>query len=633
MKNLRHTFSIHTTSLLLVMGLVFSFSSVAQQRIQGSLYNINGYSLNTAYAGLNKCTEGFLGHKSQWLGVDGAPTNTYLQVHSGLGENFGIGGGVFRWNNGLLTNYDFSVALAHHLNLNENLKFSYSANLGYYLSQFESADVIAFDQDIHTNQERLNDGGLYTDFGMLLSHEKFEFGIALPRIVNSNLEFAGDNATSAFENERYLNIHGNYKYDLNEDITLVPAVAYRTIPTHNGVFDLLAGAVYKDMFGVNVGFRTRNGLIASAHYIHNDLITIGYAYDAGMANLNGISKGSHEVVLSIKICKQKKEKAEKEPEPTPEPTPVKEYFLTGVVSNAKTGNSMPFQSFDLVNDSTGEKTTVTADSAGAFKAPIQPDAEYTVQKDAPNYNKFKSAFKTDNLSDDKELNLAFVPKVASYYGVVSDAGSKAPLEGVTVELKNANESYSAVTDKDGKFSMELNDKKLNDPLNYEATFSKKGFAKEKHPLSSSVKSFDPMDLMEELEAEIALQSFDHGADIAKIIDLKPIYFDLGKTEITPTAEIELNKIIEIMNENPDMHILIGSHTDCRGSDALNSKLSDQRAKASADYIKAKITTPSRIEGKGFGESKPVTDCNCNACSEEQHKLNRRTTFEIVKEHK
>ena len=83
-----------------------------------------------------------------------------------------------------------------------------------------------------------------------------------------------------------------------------------------------------------------------------------------------------------------------------------------------------------------------------------------------------------------------------------------------------------------------------------------------------------------------------------------------------------------------MKIELGSHTDCRSSMTSNQKLSDKRAKASADYIKSKITEPSRISGVGYGESKLKVNCPCEGnvksdCPEEEHQKNRRTEFIIT----
>ncbi len=126
-----------------------------------------------------------------------------------------------------------------------------------------------------------------------------------------------------------------------------------------------------------------------------------------------------------------------------------------------------------------------------------------------------------------------------------------------------------------------------------------------------------------------------GADLGELININPIYFDFNKSDIRPDAAAELDKIVEIMNRYPNMEIELGSHTDCRGSDDYNFELSSRRAFSSAEYIKARITNPNRIYGRGYGESKPKYDCKCDAqgqssCTDEQHQLNRRTEFIIIK---
>jgi outer membrane protein OmpA-like peptidoglycan-associated protein len=130
-----------------------------------------------------------------------------------------------------------------------------------------------------------------------------------------------------------------------------------------------------------------------------------------------------------------------------------------------------------------------------------------------------------------------------------------------------------------------------------------------------------------------------GDDIGKIINVNPIFFDFDKFDIRSDAALELDKVIAIMNEFPKMEIELGSHTDCRGKIEYNDWLSQQRATSSANYIKAKITNPERISGKGYGERKLANECSCEGKTEknqyakfslEQHQANRRTEFVILK---
>lgn len=112
--------------------------------------------------------------------------------------------------------------------------------------------------------------------------------------------------------------------------------------------------------------------------------------------------------------------------------------------------------------------------------------------------------------------------------------------------------------------------------------------------------------------------------------LKDIYFEFDKSNVTKEGAFELDKLVQVMNQNPEMVIMVKGHTDNRGSDAYNMNLSDRRARSAVQYVISKGIAKKRISGKGFGESEPKVDCGEN-CTEEQHAQNRRNEFLIVKE--
>ncbi len=116
------------------------------------------------------------------------------------------------------------------------------------------------------------------------------------------------------------------------------------------------------------------------------------------------------------------------------------------------------------------------------------------------------------------------------------------------------------------------------------------------------------------------------------IELKPIFFDLDKYDITEAAIVELDKVVTLLQDNPQMIIRVESHTDSRASDKYNMELSTNRVKASVDYILSKGIHAHRVYGKGFGETQLVNDCaNDVDCSEEEHQANRRSEFFIVED--
>ncbi|MCT4630118.1 OmpA family protein [Winogradskyella sp.] len=115
------------------------------------------------------------------------------------------------------------------------------------------------------------------------------------------------------------------------------------------------------------------------------------------------------------------------------------------------------------------------------------------------------------------------------------------------------------------------------------------------------------------------------------IVINPIFFDFDKWNIRTDAQYELENIVDVMRKHPDMIIKIESHTDSRGRDKYNMKLSDRRAKSTRDYIISRGIDANRIESAiGYGESQLLNKCaNRVKCTEEEHQLNRRSYFYIV----
>ncbi|MES2568125.1 MAG: OmpA family protein [Bacteroidota bacterium] len=144
--------------------------------------------------------------------------------------------------------------------------------------------------------------------------------------------------------------------------------------------------------------------------------------------------------------------------------------------------------------------------------------------------------------------------------------------------------------------------------------------------------------------EAIAKQIEVGADLGKIVDSKTytgdfktetVYFDLDKYNLRPDAVDELNKIVKVMNDHPYLVVELRSYSDCRATKEYNQALSDKRAKTSAWYVKARISKPERISGKGFGEENPVNGCSCegdlvSSCSDEEFQKNRRTEFIIMK---
>ena len=112
----------------------------------------------------------------------------------------------------------------------------------------------------------------------------------------------------------------------------------------------------------------------------------------------------------------------------------------------------------------------------------------------------------------------------------------------------------------------------------------------------------------------------------KAIVLDNIYYDFDRAEIRPDAARELDKLVSILKDNPQIVIELSSHTDSRGEVTYNIDLSQRRAESAVNYIISKGISDRRITARGYGENRPIVP---DATTEEEHQVNRRTEFKVT----
>ena len=214
---------------------------------------------------------------------------------------------------------------------------------------------------------------------------------------------------------------------------------------------------------------------------------------------------------------------------------------------------------------------------------------------------------------------------ARIIGKVLDKNTNLPLANATVVLYNSNQKELArvTTNDTGDFVF---DKVLSN-----ATYTTQA-SKETYSTNDTRPSLALYE--REVATTIVLDQdqykLQQGLDLAKALSLRHIYFDLDKSNIRKDAKVELEKIVEVLTQNPTIKIEIGSHTDSRQSKAYNQALSQRRAKSTLDYLVQRGINKNRLTAKGYGETQLVNNCADGvSCSEAEHQLNRRSTFVIV----
>lgn len=214
--------------------------------------------------------------------------------------------------------------------------------------------------------------------------------------------------------------------------------------------------------------------------------------------------------------------------------------------------------------------------------------------------------------------------VQELYGAITDAETGAVLPGAKVTLYDdqMNLKNSAVADGSGLYSFAVECGKT-----YYVRAEKPEYTTRELSVTiekTSGKTNLPIAL-EKATCKVTV-----GDDLGKCFGIKMIYFDLDKSNIRTEAALDLEKILAVLNDYPNMKLDIRSHTDSRASHQYNEALSDRRAKSTIQWLVKNGIAPNRLTGRGYGETELVNKCADGVpCTEEEHQANRRSEFIIT----
>jgi len=116
-------------------------------------------------------------------------------------------------------------------------------------------------------------------------------------------------------------------------------------------------------------------------------------------------------------------------------------------------------------------------------------------------------------------------------------------------------------------------------------------------------------------------------EIGQVVRLNNVFFDFDKFDLRNESFVELDRVVELLKENPGIEIEMSAHTDSKGADDYNFRLSDNRAKSVREYIVSRGIAENRIVSKGYGKTNPVSTNE----TDEGRQLNRRVEFKITKD--
>jgi outer membrane protein OmpA-like peptidoglycan-associated protein len=224
-----------------------------------------------------------------------------------------------------------------------------------------------------------------------------------------------------------------------------------------------------------------------------------------------------------------------------------------------------------------------------------------------------------------QLNASAVaPSYVKLNGKVVNKATLAPIANavVTIVDSSRNERRQTSTDSEGLFSL-----RLDTISTYQLKAEKTGYLRD-HGTSVDISTLDDRDSVFVL---MKLDSIILNQPQRLFGQIENIYFDYDKWDLKPEMKTEVDKLVNILREEPTLKVEISAYTDSRGKASYNMKLSQKRAQSVVDYLMEKGINEDRLEARGYGETNLVNGCKDGVpCTEVEHLKNRRVEFTLFK---
>lgn len=302
---------------IIVLILLGTYSSSAQQDPQYTQYMYNTQVVNPAYVGSRDALSfGLLG-RTQWVNFDGAPKTGTFTVNSPIGalENMGLGLSIVHDEIGPAVESNINIDYAYTINTSDDAELSFGLKAGLDLLDVDFTKLnIADPGDVFENNV---DSKIQPQIGagVYYNTDKFYAGLSVPNflttkhfdeseidnIINDPTGLAGE--TTAAERLHYFLIAG-YVFDLNENLKFKPATLIKVVSGAPLEWDASANFLINEKFTIGASYRWSAALSAMAGFQVTDSMFIGVGYDYQTTDIETYSDGSYEVFLRFDILKQ-----------------------------------------------------------------------------------------------------------------------------------------------------------------------------------------------------------------------------------------------------------------------------------------------------------------------------------------
>ena len=288
------------TKILIFALMLTSYASFAQQDAQYTQYMYNTININPAYAGSRGVMSVFGLHRTQWVGLDGAPTTNTFSFNTPINNsNLGVGFSLVNDRIGPTSDNTISADISYTIPMNEVYKLSFGIKASGNIFNLDTNKLDPAQANDPNLQNFNNEFSPNFGAGVYLHSDKLYLGLSVPNFLQDSKY--NDNEVAVFQERMNFYFIGGYVFDVSQSIKFKPAVLTKMVTGAPLQVDVSANFLFFDKFMLGGAYRWDAAVSALAGFQVTDGLFIGYSYDMETTNLRRYNSGSHEVFLRFEL--------------------------------------------------------------------------------------------------------------------------------------------------------------------------------------------------------------------------------------------------------------------------------------------------------------------------------------------
>ena len=285
---------------ILLFALMFTgMASYAQQDAQFTQYMYNTINVNPAYAGSRGAMSIFALHRTQWVGLDGAPVTNTVSVNTPLnGSNLGLGVSLINDKIGPIQDNSFSADISYTIPTSETYKLSFGIKATAELFNLDVTKLNPVDAT-DASLQNYNKFSPNIGAGIYLHSDKAYVGFSIPNFIET--QNYNDNQVAIYKQKINYYLMAGYVFNMGDAVKFKPALLTKMVQGAPLQVDVSGNFMFNDKFMVGIAYRWSAAMSAMVGFQVSDGMYIGYGYDRETTYLKNYNSGSHEIFLRYEI--------------------------------------------------------------------------------------------------------------------------------------------------------------------------------------------------------------------------------------------------------------------------------------------------------------------------------------------